>query len=96
MAQSTRSRSVAARKHAENVDTASLYVPTDWVPITPGTPHAKLRALRANTAGTISVKTAGSDSSYRSLNFLAGETRYGIFIDVRVSGTSATGIEGGI
>jgi hypothetical protein len=51
------------------------------------------RALRANTAGTISVIMQGAAAA-QSLNFAAGETRIGMFIRVRASGTTATGIEG--
>lgn len=74
----------------------SLVVPVDWLPVTAGgtnqtSTRGFYRALRANAAGTIIVTTPiGS----RTMNFLAGETRYGIFLTV--SGGTATGIEGGI
>lgn len=73
-------------------NTGSLYVPTDWVPITPGASAlAKpVRALRANTDGTITATTGAGNS--RVMNFLAGETRYGAF--THVTAATCSGIEG--
>lgn len=54
-----------------------------------------VRALRANAAGTIKVSMPGNGVRVdRTLNFLAGETRVGVFLKVFATGTSATGIEG--
>ncbi len=76
--------------------------PIDWLPITPhasaNLPQA-VRAIRANTAGTVVVKTAVSADLetpvYRTMNFREGETRYGFFIAVSDTST-ATGLEGGV
>ena len=76
----------------EFVRQSSSYVPVDWVPITPGEEHRPLRAIRANTEGTVTV-TMGN-STDRVLNFLAGETRYGMFD--AVTAATATGLEGGV
>jgi hypothetical protein len=71
----------------------------DIIPITPDDAAdlpVLLRALRANTAGTIKVTMVGVDGAgvQRTLNFLAGETRVGQFIRVWDTGTTAGGIEG--
>ncbi len=87
---------------ADNRDTDlnDLWVSPDWIPLTPGEPHRKVRAIRAQTAGVVAVKTAGSGDEVRLLNFLAGETRYGMFLQVEEvpteGGTPATGLEGGV
>lgn len=74
-------------------------VPSDWQPVTahdsnaqPGLP---CRALRANVAGVIAVYTPKSPAAARLMNFAAGETRYGFFLRVLATGTTATGIEAG-
>lgn len=78
----------------------SLFVPTDWVPVTAGDPHPPLRALRAAGAGNVTVVTPGSQAedppTYRTLAFAAGETRVGMFIEVTDDATTATGLEGGL
>lgn len=51
-----------------------------------------VRALRANTAGTIKVTTSAGNA--RIMNFLAGETRPVFASRVWSTGTTATGIEG--
>lgn len=89
---------ITAAEAYSTIAVNSLEVPTDWVPVTAGgTNRASAkgfyRALRANTAGTITVTMPGSTTA-RVLNFLAGETRYGMFTDV--SAATATGVEGGI
>lgn len=74
----------------------SSFVPVDWVEITPG-PDAlarPLRALRADTDCTVTVKTAGSGDDTRDMKFLAGETRLGMF--THVTATTAGALEGGI
>ena len=73
---------------------SQLTVPSDWVPITPGPNKLPkvLRAIRANTEGTVTVNTLGGEN--RVLNFLAGETRQGMF--THVTAATATGLEGAI
>ena len=84
-----------ALAHGEYVEPGSLFVPTDWIPITVGAAHVPLRALRANGTGTLTVTMPGG--SGRVMNFLAGETRYGMFLAVTGStGTAGTGLEGGV
>lgn len=77
------------------VDPTVPAAPND-VPFQIGIP---CRALRANVAGVIRVSTAVSSQLptpvTRDMNFLAGETRYGIFTRVWATGTTATGIEAG-
>ncbi len=51
-----------------------------------------VRALRANSAGAIKVTMR--DGSTPTLNFLAGETRTGRFLQVWSTGTTVTEIEG--
>ena len=72
----------------------SVFVPSDWVEITPGADALpkSLRCIRANTAGTVTVTTPGGAG--RVMNFLAGETRLGIF--THVTAATATGLEGGV
>jgi hypothetical protein len=76
------------------VNPATLHVPVDWIPITPGPSEftRPLRAIRANTSGTVTVTMATEES--RVLNFYAGETRFGIFL--AVTAADATGLEGGV
>jgi hypothetical protein len=71
----------------------------DIVPITPDDDNdlaLAVRALRANTGGTIKVTMFGVGATPvdRTLNFLAGETRVGQFVRVWATGTTADGIEG--
>ena len=83
---------------AQNVTSYSTLPPLDWVPIAPHATNdlpAPVRAIRANTAGVVNAKTALSGDTYRALNFLAGETRYGYFLAVKDDST-ATGLEGAI
>lgn len=75
----------------------SLVVPVDWLPVTAGgtnavSPKGFYRALRAKVAGTITVTTPGGAA--RVMDFAAGETRYGIFLNVTAA--TATTVEGGI
>lgn len=74
----------------------SLFVPVDWVEITPaaGALDRPLRAIRADTDCTVTVKTGGSGGVTRDMKFLAGETRYGVF--THVTAVSAGDVEGGI
>lgn len=69
-------------------------VALDWLPITPGADplDPPLRAIRANTAGTVTVNTALGTA--RVMNFLAGETREGVF--THVTAATATGLEGAV
>jgi hypothetical protein len=53
-----------------------------------------VRSIRANVAGAVAVKTAGSAGVTRTLNFLAGETRDVICTRIMSTGTTATGLEG--
>lgn len=79
---------------AANRNAASLIPPIDWVP---AVLHATnylatpVRQLRANSAGTIIVELAGSKGTARTLNFLAGETRSGLFIALRTGGSITAG-----
>lgn len=86
----------AQRTLTETVQVGSLSVSPDSIPVMPSDmvddPNGPFRALRANTAGLISVVTAAG--TLRQMNFLAGETRYVAIRRIRVSGTGATGIEG--
>lgn len=81
-----------------HVSPAAVHVPVDWIPVDPNTsdgPFAlakPLRGIRANTAGTVTVTMASGES--RELNFLAGETRWGVF--VAVTDATATGLEGAV
>lgn len=74
----------------------SLGVSPDSFPIAP---HATnplprpVRAIRANTAGTVVCLTPGGGTTERTLNFAAGETRYVCVTHVRATST-ATGLEG--
>jgi hypothetical protein len=85
-----------ASEAAKYVGANSLNVPVDWVPLDgtdlPPSGVSCFRGIRANTAGTVTAKTANGVS--RTLNFLAGETRWGVFIEI-VSAT-ATGLEGAV
>jgi uncharacterized protein len=67
----------------------------DWVPITPGASAlaTPVRAIRANAAGTVTVKMRGNGQS-RTLNFLAGETR--TVFATHVTAATATGLEGAV
>ena len=72
---------------------------SDIVPITPNDSAdlaVPVRAMRANTAGTIQVTMYGASGAgvVRVLNFLAGETRVGEFVRVWATNTTVTGIEG--
>lgn len=81
----------------------NLAVPQDWIPVTLGGGNVDLitlcggvcRALRADTAGTIAVKMGrlGTAGTTRALKFAAGETRYGIFLQIIDASTTATGVE---
>jgi hypothetical protein len=66
----------------------------DWVSITPGASalDTPVRAIRANTAGTVTVTTPLG--SGRVMNFLAGETRS--VSATHVTAATATGLEGAI
>lgn len=92
---------MATRKAWDAVDDESPG--SDVVPITPNDSTdvsttqgsdtlVGVRALRANTAGTIKVTTAAGND--RVMNFLAGETRPIFATRVWATGTTATGIEG--
>lgn len=67
----------------------------DWVPITPsGTPlDPPIRAIRANTAGTVTVTMRWNGQS-RTMNFLAGEER-SVWASA-VTAATATGLEGAV
>lgn len=83
---------------------------SDIIPITPdddnditstagnGDTIVGVRAIRADSAGVISVKMASGQN--RDLSFAAGETRVGFFLRVRETGTTVEldtqgdGIEG--
>lgn len=81
---------------AEFASSTSLFVPVDWVPITPGDPLDKpLRAIRCSTGGNVDAKMAGSGGQVRTLAFADGETRWGIFTTVEDT-TSASGLEGAV
>lgn len=84
---------VEAGKYAKPT---SLFVPVDWIEITPGADalDRPLRAIRADSDCTITVKTAFSGDYTRDMKFLAGETRLGIF--THVIAISAGDAEGGI
>jgi hypothetical protein len=79
-----------------DIDNPHLSDPGDDIyPITPSDSvdlSTSVRALRANTAGTIKTTMRGGQA--RTLNFAAGETRVGRFVRVWSTGTTATGIEG--
>jgi hypothetical protein len=80
-----------------NTRAQSISVTPDWIPLSDDTDGfdaltKPLRAIRANTAGTVTVVMASGES--RTLNFAAGDTRYGIF--VAVTGATATGLEGAL
>lgn len=82
-----------------NAPASTTLPPFDWVPITPHATNdlpTPVRAIRANAAGTVAVKTALSGETYRTMNFAAGETRFGYFFAVGTTGTTATGLEGAI
>jgi hypothetical protein len=69
---------------AKFVGVTSQFVPVDWEPISAG-PDAlarPYRAIRASEECEIEVKMAGSSGATRTLQFLAGETRYGMFLSV--------------
>lgn len=70
----------------------SLFSATDVIPITPGADPlpARVRAIRADTAGTVTITTPAGVS--RTLNFLAGETR--TVMATHVTAATATGLEG--
>lgn len=72
---------------------------TDWNVVTPHDVNAQTgfpcRALRATGAGNIAVLTPGGGSTPRIMAFAAGETRRGMFLRVRATSTTATGIEAG-
>lgn len=92
----SRAKLSAATLYA-GVGPQSLVVPADWLSVTAGgtnavSPNGVYRALRATVAGTITVDTAGGTG--RVMAFAAGETRYGVFLNV--SAATATGIEGGV
>ena len=61
--------------------------PSDTVDLT-----KVVRAIRANTAGTIRITSV--DGTIGNLNFLAGETRPVACTRIWAAGTTATGIEG--
>lgn len=67
----------------------------DWVPITPGVSAlaSPVRAIRANTAGTVTV-TMKYNGQSRVLNFAAGEER-SVWAS-HVTAATATGLEGAI
>lgn len=67
----------------------------DWVPIVPGAnPLAQpIRAIRANTAGTVTVTLKRGGAS-RTMNFAAGETR--TIWATHVTAATSTGLEGAI
>lgn len=67
----------------------------DWIPITPGASalSSPIRAIRANVAGTVTVKMRSNGQS-RTLNFLAGETR--TVFATHVTAATATGLEGAV
>lgn len=70
------------------VGVTSQFVPVDWEPITPGPdPVARpYRAIRASDECEIEVKMPGSNGATRTLKFMAGETRYGMFLAVESVG----------
>jgi len=78
------------------VQATSQFVPTDWVEITASDDPLprQLRAIRADSDCDITVRTAGSGDTERVMKFLAGETRYGIFL--AVTDISAGAAEGGV
>jgi hypothetical protein len=67
----------------------------DWVPITPGAGAltTPIRAIRANTAGTVTVTTKWTGAS-RVMNFLAGEERS--IWATHVTAATAEGLEGAV
>jgi len=67
----------------------------DVLPISPNDDNelsSPVRALRANSSGTIRVTTYRGN--VRTLNFLAGEQRNVVVTKVWQTGTTAGGIEG--
>lgn len=80
---------------ATYVTATSVFVPTDWIPLTgtDGVLTKSLRAIRANAAGSLVCRLAGSTAD-RTLNFAAGETRMGIF--TQIVSFSGSGLEGAI
>lgn len=52
-----------------------------------------IRAIRADVAGNVTVITRGGT---RNMKFAAGETRTVVATRVKLSGTTATGLEGAI
>lgn len=77
-------------------DPYALFVPVDWIPIVPGATALvrTCRAIRADSDCTVTVKMAHSSDQERVLNFLAGETRYGMF--THITAVSAGTVEGGV
>ena len=77
-------------------ENASLNTPGDDVYLITPSDSALLpvavRALRANGAGTIQVLTRANNTQV--MNFAAGETRVVRVLQVFVTNTTATGIEG--
>jgi hypothetical protein len=76
---------------AKYVGVTSQFVPVDWEPITPGpaTLARPYRAIRASDECEIEVKMAGSGGATRTLKFMAGETRYGMFLAVESVGAGS-------
>lgn len=89
-----------AAEAALRAQTTSLFVPVDWVPLAASsdTLDRPLRAIRADTDCTITVRTAVSENedpqTTRDMKFLAGETRYGVF--TAITAISAGTAEGAV
>lgn len=79
----------------DGANPTSEHVPADSYPIDPND-NADLprpvRCFRASTAGTMRVIVGIGVE--RTINILAGETRYFVISKVFKTGTTATGIEG--
>lgn len=81
---------------ASRANDSAIGVPQDWVPVTAGASklNPTLRALRADSDCTITVKTQLGGNTARTMKFLAGETRYGVF--THVTDITAGTVEGGV
>jgi len=72
----------------------SLFVPVDWVPLTPGVDALThpIRAIRANGGGNVTVTTASGES--RVMAFSDGETR--MIAATHITAATASGLEGAV
>lgn len=86
----------SSEEKTKYIGVTSTSVPVDWVPIaTEADLTRPCRAIRCDSGGTMTVKLAQSDDTERVLIWAAGETRYGVFIEI-VDLNGCTGVEAGI